>query len=64
MFFILEMKEGLESSTQEKLINKLKSNFSDQNPKQILEARWRSLCRIWCFTTSGNPYHTLVNQDL
>ena len=35
MFFILEMKEDLESSTQENLIKKLKANFSDQNPKQI-----------------------------
>ena len=36
MFFILEMKENLESSTQENLINKLKSNFSDQNPKKFM----------------------------
>ena len=35
MFFILEMKEDLESSTQENLVKKLKANFSDQNPKQI-----------------------------
>ena len=35
IFFILEMQDDLESSVQEKLINKLRTNFNKNNPKQV-----------------------------